>query len=342
MFRSPSRDLSVRRRSRPCLELLEARTLLNGAPVLTNPGNQANTENDYVSLQIAATDPDNDNLTFSASGLPSGLTIEPIGGAITGTVDYEAAGTYVVTVSVTDDQNPPVTIQFEWTVANKNRPPEFMSDPEDLTVFEGEEVWVSYMVTDADNDTVLFSASGLPSWLSIDPYSGAITGTVPEGLTSDATYAITITADDGQDAVSKQFVIQAVAFAVNSVTITPPAGWNGTVGANWVEFTVTITGVGAPPVGSPGASINWSVWDNDEFDPDDELKSRASLAITSNAPGGAFTETVTFRLRRNANGYVEGADGHSGQTAAEVYVHIDTLLGRNLRDSAQVTVTAAP
>src|SRR5207249_2346779 len=51
-------------------------TNVNRAPVVTNPGTQTTAENTAVSLQVVATDPDtSDTLTYSVTGLPSGLTI---------------------------------------------------------------------------------------------------------------------------------------------------------------------------------------------------------------------------------------------------------------------------
>ena len=53
-----------------------------------------------MSLAISATDPDGDSLTFSATGLPSGLTINPSTGLISG--EPPTVGQFSVTV-VADD-----------------------------------------------------------------------------------------------------------------------------------------------------------------------------------------------------------------------------------------------
>ena len=49
-------------------------------PVLTNPGNQSGTWGMPTSLQLAATDPNGDELGYGASGLPPGLTIDATDG----------------------------------------------------------------------------------------------------------------------------------------------------------------------------------------------------------------------------------------------------------------------
>ncbi len=60
------------------------------APVLTNPGSQTNLRGDSVSLQLSATQVDNDPITYDASNLPTGLSIDSDTGIISGTVDPTA------------------------------------------------------------------------------------------------------------------------------------------------------------------------------------------------------------------------------------------------------------
>ncbi|MEZ4621595.1 MAG: putative Ig domain-containing protein [Caldilineaceae bacterium] len=56
----------------------------NRPPTLVQPANQGNTVGDSVTLPLSANDADGDPLTFSATGLPAGLVINPSSGAITG------------------------------------------------------------------------------------------------------------------------------------------------------------------------------------------------------------------------------------------------------------------
>src|SRR5262249_14141593 len=58
---------------------------------------------------------DADAGTFSASGLPPGLSIDPTTGVISGTIGTRAAGTYAVTVSAADNGHVRSTF-FTWTV----------------------------------------------------------------------------------------------------------------------------------------------------------------------------------------------------------------------------------
>ena len=55
---------------------------------------------DTANLDSDATDADGDTLTYSATGLPTGASIAPATGVISGTLDR--AATYSVTVTVSD------------------------------------------------------------------------------------------------------------------------------------------------------------------------------------------------------------------------------------------------
>ena len=86
----------------------------NQAPVVTNPGDQTNDTGDTVNLAISATDPDGDALSYSATGLPAGLSIDNNSGLISGSPNI--AGSYNVTVSVADGNGGDDTVNFTWTV----------------------------------------------------------------------------------------------------------------------------------------------------------------------------------------------------------------------------------
>ena len=168
-------------------------TTTNRQPTATNPGPQSSAEGDTVNLAISATDPDNDTLSFSATGLPTGLNIDPTSGAISGTVAFGTT-TSNVTVTATDNGSPnlSVSVNFLWTITTTNRQPT-ATNPGPQSSAEGDTVNLAMSATDPDNDTLSFSATGLPTGLSIDPTSGAISGTVAFGAT---TSNVTVTATD--------------------------------------------------------------------------------------------------------------------------------------------------
>jgi len=82
---------------------------------VTNPGNQTGTVGTAVSLQMHATDSaSGQTLTWSATGLPTGLSINSSTGLISGTPS--ANGTFSVTVTARDTTNASGSASFTWTI----------------------------------------------------------------------------------------------------------------------------------------------------------------------------------------------------------------------------------
>ncbi|MFI8103609.1 M4 family metallopeptidase [Streptomyces sp. NPDC086023] len=92
--------------------------IVNGVSV-TNPGNQSTVVNTAASLQIQATSTNPGALSYSATGLPAGLSINSSTGLISGTAT--TAGTSNVTVTVTDSTNATGTASFTWTVGTNQQ-----------------------------------------------------------------------------------------------------------------------------------------------------------------------------------------------------------------------------
>src|SRR6202007_1840801 len=84
---------------------------------VTSPGNQTSTAGTAITpLQIQATDSaSGQTLTYSATGLPAGLSISS-SGQITGTPT--TAGTYSVTVTAKDTTNASGSATFTWTTSS--------------------------------------------------------------------------------------------------------------------------------------------------------------------------------------------------------------------------------
>jgi hypothetical protein len=88
----------------------------NGDITLDNPGTQANYQHTNLTLQVIGTSSDGYQLAWSASGLPSGLTIDTSSGLISGKA-LAAPGTYNVTVSAKDPTvTSPSAVNFSWIV----------------------------------------------------------------------------------------------------------------------------------------------------------------------------------------------------------------------------------
>ncbi len=165
----------------------------NVAPVLSSIGNQTHRENEAsVSLNPSASDGNSgDSLTWSATALPTGMSINTSTGAITGSPT--ASGTYSTTVTVTDDGTGTLSDSesFTWTISANADP--VMSAIGAQTGTIGTAVSISPTASDADSDSVTWSATGLPAGLSISSSTGTITGTP----TTNNAYSTTVTINDG-------------------------------------------------------------------------------------------------------------------------------------------------
>jgi endo-1,4-beta-xylanase len=83
---------------------------------VTNPGSQSGTVGTAASVQVHATDSGGAALTYSASGLPAGLSINSSTGLVSGTPT--TAGTSNVTVTATDSTGVSGSATFSWAIAS--------------------------------------------------------------------------------------------------------------------------------------------------------------------------------------------------------------------------------
>ena len=127
------------------------------------------------SQKLTATGGSGSGYTFSATGLPSGLSISA-GGTISGTpaANANANSPYHVTISVTDSL--PATATFPYTLAVA--PPLSVSGPASLPAGTVNVAYAATSVTATGGTTpYTWSATGLPPGLSINAASGQISGT---------------------------------------------------------------------------------------------------------------------------------------------------------------------
>jgi type II secretory pathway pseudopilin PulG len=172
---------------------------VNAAPTMASPGNQTTKRGAAVSLDISGLDSGGTGtMTFSASGLPSWLTLNASTGKITGTAPSGANSTTTgIKIGVTDASGVSASsTAFTWNVTD------LASSFADQNSHDATAVSV-----DLDNFSTggtgpyTYLASGLPSWLSLNSTTGVISGTSPN-LTnaSTKTSGISITVTDSKGA----------------------------------------------------------------------------------------------------------------------------------------------
>lgn len=130
------------------------------SPVVTSPGAQSSAAGQAVSLQVQATDPQSDALTWTATGLPAGLAIGASSGRITGTPT--TAGTSSVTVTAKDPAGNSGSATFAWTItaapADSTRTPISPAYTVNLTSNAAGTTWTGHQSVSFTNG----SATALP------------------------------------------------------------------------------------------------------------------------------------------------------------------------------------
>lgn len=134
--------------------------------------------------------------TYSKVTGPTWITVNPSSGQVTGTSPAGSAGTYTVTVGVTDSAGN--TAQCSKTVTITEVAAEITaicpSVADSITECAGGSSMTSHTYT--GSGTVTYSISGAPAWASINPATGEITYTNPPAG-SAGTYSFTVTVSDG-------------------------------------------------------------------------------------------------------------------------------------------------
>jgi len=157
------------------------------------------------SVQASGHDQDPDTLTYSATGLPSGIGIDSASGLIRGTPTAAGDSNVVVTVS---DGALSASTSFALHVVAPPPPPPPPPPPANPLVNPGpqrsmEEDHVELEIQvlldrlgkgkGRRDDMGVFSATNLPGGLRIDSRDGEIDGQIQKGASKDSPYRVTVT-----------------------------------------------------------------------------------------------------------------------------------------------------
>jgi hypothetical protein len=145
---------------------------------MVNPGSQTTIVGNPASLQISASDATaGQTLSYSATGLPAGLSINSATGRITGTPTTDGSST--VTVIATDGNGATGSATFSWTVASGTPPSLTVTNPGPQSGTVGTAVTPLQIQATATpaGQTLTYSATGQPTGLSINSSTGVISGT---------------------------------------------------------------------------------------------------------------------------------------------------------------------
>ncbi len=215
-------------------------TVKNRAPeVALQSINRIFKEGETVSLPVAAafSAPDPSRLSYSVTGLPSGVRFDAEAGLVTGTIADGASqakpgGVYSVTASADDGQGGKASQTFAVTIQAEKIPPSVIG-PIPATAgieglpFETVSAGKSFQ-TGIKSNQLAYAADGLPPGLVIDPVTGEITGTPSAdsaGGVAAKPYIVLVKATDPRTelSVSQQTTIVVVQKKIAQAPVPTPA-----------------------------------------------------------------------------------------------------------------------
>jgi hypothetical protein len=181
----------------------------NRAPLIAgNPATSVREGSNYQ-FRPAASDADNDVLTFAITGKPSWASFNPSNGELAGTPPAGSAGSYPnIVISVSDGALSSSLPAFTLTVT-ANRSPTISGTPAP-TATTGQAYSFTPSASDPEGDTLTFSITNKPSWASFGASTGRLSGTpgsadvgehvgiviqVSDGFTSSSLPSFSITVD---------------------------------------------------------------------------------------------------------------------------------------------------
>jgi hypothetical protein len=196
-----------------------AAVVQNLPPVWQSPtaGNLGSfTQNQPLSIALFASDPEGQNVTYVSafttgveapfSSIIPGLTLDPGTATISGTPTTSSS--YNFRIYASDPAGNRTSRDFSLTVGAQNLPAVWTTTAGGLGSFvEGSAVSVQVTATDPEGLVISYSSPDLPSGLTLNASTGAITGTAP-AVSGTSTLSFTVNAVDNSGVpVGRQFSI---------------------------------------------------------------------------------------------------------------------------------------
>ncbi len=235
------------------------------------------------------------NWLVTVGSLPPGVTLGASTGQFTGTPT--SAGTYNFTVQVSDSATPtPQTASapFALTIAP---PPLSITTTSPLP---GGIVGAAYsqsLAATGGTTPYIWSATGLPAWLTLNPATGAVTGTPPSPATHDFTVQVTDSGTPTPQVTTRPLSVTVTSPTPSITTLSP-----NTAVASGLGFTLTVNGTNFVT----GAVVNWnavaltttfvSATQVTAAVPAANIATAGSAAITVSNPGPVTSAPAAFTI----------------------------------------------
>jgi hypothetical protein len=284
-----------------------------------SPGPQTTAVGGSVYFQTQGEDTATGSLSYSASGLPTGLSISSSTGVISGTAS--TAGSYTVTITGQDSTGPSGSATFTWTVGSGTGSNTVtVTSPGSQSGTVGTAASLQVAASDsASGQTLTYSATGLPAGLSIASGTGLISGTP----TTAGDSSVTVTATDTTGATgSASFTWDISSASGGGCTAAQLLGNPGFETGTAAPWTAS-SGVIADNSEEPPHSGKWDAW-LDGYD----RPTTNTLSQTVTLPTGCSTYQLSYWL------HIDTAQ--TTKTSA-----IDTMTAQILNSSGTVLGTLA-
>jgi Putative Ig domain len=229
----------------------------NEPPTLVNPGNRTSTVGQAVTLQLVASDPASQPLTYSATGLPPGLSLMSSTGYISGT--GTTAGSYSVTARASDGVLT-ASQTFTWAMSapagDTTSPTATISTPTSGTTYSMTSSTMSLGGTASDNvgvSQVRWSSDRGPSGMASGTTNWSVSG-IP---LSSGSNVITITALDaagnqGTDALTVTYTTTTADTTRPTISISTP-----TTGTTYAATALSVNLGGSAGDNVGVAQVRW-------------------------------------------------------------------------------------
>jgi hypothetical protein len=281
--------------------------VLDGSPALT-----ARAGTPY-SFAPAASDADNDALSFSITGKPSWASFNVANGTLSGTPgDADVGETGDIEITVTDTKATDSIGPFRITVAAKdaaptpsNTPPTISGTPAPIVAAGGTYIFVP-TASDANGDKLTFSIANRPQWATFNTSNGQLSGT-PTVAQVGTTSNIRITVSDGKASAS---------LAAFSIQVQGPANSAPIISGTPVTSVQAGTAYSFQPTASDvdNNTLRWSIQNKPTW---------ASFSTTTGKLSGTPASVGTFNNIR-----ISVSDGKLSASLAAFSINVTSAPNR--------------
>jgi len=240
-------------------------------PVISSPAANSilvGTQNVPFSVQVNATDPEANPITYTLDQAPLGMTIEPVAGTtnakISWTPDSSQTGSSMVTVRATDTTSWFATRTFSIQVANVNDAPVVANDS--YTIIQGTSLVAAGLNVsapgvlandaDPDGDAITVASNSLPTVGTLNYFNADGSFSYSTSPTNDFSGVATFTYL-AKDPISPTLMSNTATVSINVIANRPPVATADTVDA---PIRRNINTTGSIAAGSNSLTVASTAW----------------------------------------------------------------------------------